>query len=532
MAAPVFLAACHRVLLFLFVLFIFVLFVPPSQGITVYDRQTLLNIRASFMDVCALDTNGRNIHRYLLPRLPEGLRAPCCACHRRRRRSRRRGRRAGASVKLRSLAGSRSPSPPSYHLQLYDDGPDQRPHYIHRRSLEPRYTSLRLITPDANLDRLAGGSPGTPARSHVKRGGAVPDNLRPLVWIPWPSDCTAAAPDPVEESEKRNSFKKMLRKEQEEEIEEVPVMSHEEEEELGVSDTEDEEEQGTFPLITACRIGITQVVQRLLRGGGDLTLCDHSQQTALHISSPELQGKVLGWMSRPHLPPQAQLLQAAWQGDLHSLQLLLDSAQTVRVDVNVPNSDGVTAVMLAVRDIDLFEDLATLLTWEHRPVEVVKELLGLSPDLRVRDHSGCSAIHYAVNISSPLKEEIIHMMVEALSHADGASMSPLALDKYSSQDSDSEFGDSDVELDLESLYHNRSVAASPTQSPTHQDGFLLYSHTGEVLESPGYSPLSDHHKGLSQGKNSFKDSKSFSRLKCGLLMCDGGVKVFCFLGLQ
>lgn len=61
----------------------------------------------------------------------------------------------------------------------------------------------------------------------------------------------------MQESEKRNSFKKMLRKEQEEEIEEVPVMSHEEEEELGVSDTEDEEEQGTFPLI--CRIGITQV---------------------------------------------------------------------------------------------------------------------------------------------------------------------------------------------------------------------------------------------------------------------------------
>ncbi|KAF3842899.1 hypothetical protein F7725_001748 [Dissostichus mawsoni] len=230
-----------------------------------------------------------------------------------------------------------------------------------------------------------------------------------------------------DQSEKRNSFKKMLRKEQEEEIEEVPVMSHEEEEELGVSDTEDEEEQGTFPLITACRIGITQVVQRLLRGGGDLTLCDRSQQTALHISSPELQGK----------------------------------AQTDRVDVNVPNSDGVTAVMLAVRDIDLFEDLATLLTWEHRPVEVVKELLGLSPDLRVRDHSGCSAIHYAVNISSPLKEEISHMMVEALSHADGASMSPLALDKYSSQDSDSEFGDSDVELDLESLYHNRGGLSLP-----------------------------------------------------------------------
>ncbi|KAK5861402.1 hypothetical protein PBY51_022802 [Eleginops maclovinus] len=302
----------------------------------------------------------------------------------------------------------------------------------------------------------------------------------------------------MQESEKRNSFTKILRKEQEEGNGEIPVMSHEDEEELGVPNTEDEEEHGSFPLISACRTGMTQVVQQLLSFGADVTLCDYSQQTALHISSPELQGKVLGWMMRPHLPPQAHLLQAAWQGDLHSLQHLL--AQTDRVDVNVTNSDGVTAVMLAVRDIDLFEDLATQFPWEHRPVEVVKELLVLSPDLRVRDHSGCSALHYAANISSPLKEEIIHMMVEALSRTDADSMSPLALDKYSSQDSDSEFGDSDIELDLESLFPSRSAAASPTQTPTHQNGFVLYSHTGEVLESPGYSPLSNQHKDLSQDK--------------------------------
>lgn len=53
-------------------------------------------------------------------------------------------------------------------------------------------------------------------------------------------------------------------------------------------------------------------------------------------------------------------------------------AQTDKVDANAPNSDGVTSVMLAVRDIDLFEDMAALLPWEHRPVEVVKELLRLS----------------------------------------------------------------------------------------------------------------------------------------------------------
>ena len=67
----------------------------------------------------------------------------------------------------------------------------------------------------------------------------------------------------------------------------------------------------------------SQEVQRMLRSGSDMTLCDCNQQTALHRSPPELLGKVLGWMSRPHLHPQAQLLQAAWQGDLHSLQHLL-----------------------------------------------------------------------------------------------------------------------------------------------------------------------------------------------------------------
>lgn len=55
----------------------------------------------------------------------------------------------------------------------------------------------------------------------------------------------------------------------------------------------------------------------------------------------------------------------------------LYQAQTDGVDVDVPNSDSVTAVMLAVREIDLFEGITALLPWEHRPVEVVKGLLGL-----------------------------------------------------------------------------------------------------------------------------------------------------------
>ncbi|XP_034429375.1 mitogen-activated protein kinase kinase kinase 19 isoform X2 [Hippoglossus hippoglossus] len=156
--------------------------------------------------------------------------------------------------------------------------------------------------------------------------------------------------------------------------------------------------------------------------------------------------------------------------------------------------------MLAVRDIDLFQSIVTPLPWDHRPVEVVRMLLGLSADLQARDQSGCSALHYAASIHSPLKEEIIHMMVESLHHTDADPVSPLAFDESSYQDLDSEFEDSDIELDIESLHPHPSTAASPTPTHTLQQPGLLYSHAGEVLESPGCPPPSDNHKDLSQDK--------------------------------
>ncbi|XP_064800882.1 uncharacterized protein LOC135519575 [Oncorhynchus masou masou] len=92
----------------------------------------------------------------------------------------------------------------------------------------------------------------------------------------------------------------------------------------------------------------------------------------------------------------------------------LTEAQTDLADVNTQNRDGRTPLMLAVRDVDLFEELDVRLPWEYRPVEVVRELLALSADLGVCDVNGCSALHYAAQIESPLKDELIHMMVESL----------------------------------------------------------------------------------------------------------------------
>lgn len=48
------------------------------------------------------------------------------------------------------------------------------------------------------------------------------------------------------------------------------------------------------------------------------------------------------------------------------------------VDVDAPNRDGLTALMLALRDVDLFESLNSCLPWEYNPLRVVKEVLALS----------------------------------------------------------------------------------------------------------------------------------------------------------
>lgn len=80
------------------------------------------------------------------------------------------------------------------------------------------------------------------------------------------------------------------------------------------------------------------------------------------------------------LTPPSSYLHPFAAGDMSHIDSVCNLCwtQTDQVDVNVPNSDGATAVMLAVRDIDLFEGLTAWLPWEHRPVEVIKELLEAS----------------------------------------------------------------------------------------------------------------------------------------------------------
>ncbi|XP_048094400.1 death-associated protein kinase 1 [Alosa alosa] len=133
--------------------------------------------------------------------------------------------------------------------------------------------------------------------------------------------------------------------------------------------------ESSTPLISACQRGLHRIMHTLLEHAADVTLCNQSNQTAMHVCHPKLQEELLLAMFRP-LPPQAQLRQACWQGNLHLLQHWL--AQNKCVDVNAPNRDGLTPLMLAVRDVDLFESLDISLPWEHNPLGVVEELLTAS----------------------------------------------------------------------------------------------------------------------------------------------------------
>ncbi|KAK5620293.1 hypothetical protein CRENBAI_025869 [Crenichthys baileyi] len=271
-----------------------------------------------------------------------------------------------------------------------------------------------------------------------------------------------------------------------------------------VSDTEDKEEQRRVALFAACRNNKSEAVQGLLRADADLTLCNHREQTALYISPPELQEKMVWWMTRPHLSPQAQLLQAAWQGDLGSVRQLL--SQTDSVDVNIANSDGATAVMLAIRDVDMFEGMATWLPWEYNPVEVVKELLKFSAELRGRDRNSCSALHYAANLSSTLMEEIIPILIEALREREVDPTSSSTLEKYSFQDLG--FGDSDAEQDAGSLFTHHQARSYQQSDHSHH----------QTRAFPGSSPQFDKEefsqadKGIPCFRNAMETLKNTRRL--------------------
>lgn len=171
-------------------------------------------------------------------------------------------------------------------------------------------------------------------------------------------------------------------------------------------------ETGNTLLITAAEENLSEVVGFLLEKGADITLCNYNNQTAFHVAHCEVQRKFLA--TNAIQTPQMQLLQSSWQGDLEQLQHLLASEEFL--DVNFPNQHGLTPLMLAVRDVDLFESLEMLTA--YRPTEVLSELLRHGADPKLCDFSGKSAIHYVSQIKSLKKQQLLDILMNSMPKAE------------------------------------------------------------------------------------------------------------------
>ncbi|OCT63359.1 mitogen-activated protein kinase kinase kinase 19 [Xenopus laevis] len=164
-------------------------------------------------------------------------------------------------------------------------------------------------------------------------------------------------------------------------------------------------------LIIAVERNLPELVALLLDHGADVTLCNVNNQTALHVASEGIQRQLLNAVHRSAFP-HLQLLQAAWQEDLEALQQLLVTEQFQ--DTNIRNGQGLTPLMLALRDVDLFDKL--LMKNGYRLLAVVQELLNHNGDPRLCDSNGYSACHYASSIRVPLGPQLLDLL--SISSAD------------------------------------------------------------------------------------------------------------------
>lgn len=165
---------------------------------------------------------------------------------------------------------------------------------------------------------------------------------------------------------------------------------------------------GNTPLITAAEENLAEVVEILLERGADITLCNYSNRTALHVANGDIQRQLLA--GKGIQAPQMQLLRSSWQGDLEQLQHLLACEEFL--DINFPNSHGLTPLMLAVRDVDLFESLDVLTV--YRPDDVLTELLRHHADPKLCDFSGKSAIHYVSQIESWRRQQLLDILMSSM----------------------------------------------------------------------------------------------------------------------
>ncbi|KAL4224924.1 hypothetical protein ACF0H5_015620 [Mactra antiquata] len=166
---------------------------------------------------------------------------------------------------------------------------------------------------------------------------------------------------------------------------------------------------GNTPLIWAAKRGHAKIVQLLLKHGADITLRNYEGQTAVEVASPTIKSILLESVERSTEASHQLLLQAAWQGDNKVVARLLSQKKVL--DINCQNADGYTPILLATRDMHLFEKIASQMSRDYNPVDVVSMLLSARADLHASDGDGKTCLHHASQSKAQIAQTVVSTVI-------------------------------------------------------------------------------------------------------------------------
>ncbi|XP_066280463.1 uncharacterized protein [Branchiostoma lanceolatum] len=184
---------------------------------------------------------------------------------------------------------------------------------------------------------------------------------------------------------------------------------------------------GNTALVWAAQKGHTRIVDLLLKYGADITLRNHEGQTAMDLAPAHVCRMLLESVDRVGTSHR-HLLQAAWQGNTRKVKALLGGRKAL--DINCSNSEGFSPLLLATRDMDMFQDLVPN---QHNPTDVVKELIGKRADVTAYDDEGKTPLHLAASAKGQGSEKVVEALIKGGSDVDAPDKRSLTPIHWASQ---------------------------------------------------------------------------------------------------
>lgn len=151
--------------------------------------------------------------------------------------------------------------------------------------------------------------------------------------------------------------------------------------------------------------GYADCVDILLKNGADITLRDNDGHTPLELASHiSMKSKLLSGVENGG--NHRNLLQASWQGDVNTVNVILKNEN---VNVNCLNSDGLTPLLLAVRDMNIMEKMSPT---KCESLAVIRRLLQSKADLKATDLQERSIIHLACSSTAECAAEVVKHLLQ------------------------------------------------------------------------------------------------------------------------